>query len=88
MHAEDVGAGPEGFQGTADPVWTESSMGPPRYDEDTRERLKPVELVVQRRSREATAECLGSRSPGAPGALRPGGWHHGSAGGRRTCCAE
>lgn len=32
-----------------------------RYDEDTRERLKTVELVVQRRSREREAEYPGSR---------------------------
>ena len=36
-----------------------------RYDEDSREHLKTVELVVQRRSREREAECLGSRTPGA-----------------------
>lgn len=32
-----------------------------RYDEDTRERLKTVELVVQRRSRERETEYPGSR---------------------------
>ena len=32
-----------------------------RYDDDTRERLKTVELVVQRRSREREAEYPGSR---------------------------
>ncbi len=44
-----------------------------RYDEDSREHVKTVELVVQRRSRECEAECLGSRTPGArtPGARRP-----------------
>ncbi len=35
-----------------------------RYDEDHREHLKTVELVVQRRSRERGAECRGSRSAG------------------------
>ncbi len=39
-----------------------------RYDEDRREHLKTVELVIQRRSRDREAECPGSRSPGA----RPG----------------
>ncbi len=46
MHPEDAEAGPEGQQGTAGPVWVR-----PRFDEQTRERLKPVELVVQRHSR-------------------------------------
>ena len=32
-----------------------------RYDEDTRERLKTVDLVVQRRSQKREAECPGSR---------------------------
>ncbi len=32
-----------------------------RYDEDTRERLKTVELIVHRRSREREAEYPGSR---------------------------
>ncbi len=36
-----------------------------RYDEHRREHLKTVELVVQRRSREGPAECLGSRAMGA-----------------------
>ncbi len=36
-----------------------------RYDEDNREHLKTVELVVQGWSREREAECLGSRTPGA-----------------------
>ena len=36
-----------------------------RYDEDSREHVKTVELVVQRRSREGEAECLGSRTAGA-----------------------
>ncbi len=45
-----------------------------RYDEGSREHVKTVELVVQRRSREGEAECLGSRTAGArtPGA-RAGG---------------
>ena len=45
-----------------------------RYDEDSREHVKTVELVVQRRSRKSEAECLGSRTAGArkPGA-RAGG---------------
>ncbi len=34
-----------------------------RYDEDRRENLKTVELVVQRRPREGEPECRGSRSP-------------------------
>ena len=34
-----------------------------RYDEDRREYLKTVELVVQRRSRERETDCLGSRTP-------------------------
>ncbi len=36
-----------------------------RYDEDSREHVKTVELVVQRRSREGEAECLGSQASGA-----------------------
>ena len=32
-----------------------------RYDEDTREGLKAVEIIVQRHSREREAGCLGSR---------------------------
>ncbi len=32
-----------------------------RYDDDTRERLKTVELVGERRSREREAKCPGSR---------------------------
>ncbi len=45
-----------------------------RYDEGRRERLKTVELVVERRSQEREAECPGSRSSGArmPGARMPG----------------
>ncbi len=35
-----------------------------RYDDDTRERLKTVELVVERRSREHEAKCPGSRKVG------------------------
>ncbi len=35
-----------------------------RYDEDRREHLKTVELVVQRRSREPEAACRGSHSTG------------------------
>ncbi|MCP5116556.1 MAG: hypothetical protein GY953_37485 [bacterium] len=35
-----------------------------RYDEDSRERLKTLEPVVQRRSREREAECPGPRKPG------------------------
>ena len=35
-----------------------------RYDEDSRERLKTVELVVERRSQEREADCPGSRTPG------------------------
>ena len=34
-----------------------------RYDEDTREHLKTVELVVQRRSRERGLESLRTRKP-------------------------
>ncbi len=36
-----------------------------RYDEDRREHVKTVELVVQRRSRDGEAECLGSPAPDA-----------------------
>ncbi len=36
-----------------------------RYDEQRREHLKTVELVVQRRSREREVECVGSRVPAA-----------------------
>lgn len=32
-----------------------------RYDEDSQEHLKTVELVVQRRSRDGNASCDGSR---------------------------
>ncbi len=35
-----------------------------RYDEDTREHLKTVELVVQRRRREREADCPGPRKLG------------------------
>ncbi|MCP3995061.1 MAG: hypothetical protein GY722_08345 [bacterium] len=34
-----------------------------RYDEDRREHVKTVELVVQRRSREGETGCAGSRVP-------------------------
>ncbi len=36
-----------------------------RYDDDSRERVKTVELVVERRSREGEAKGLGSCTPGA-----------------------
>ncbi len=36
-----------------------------RCDEDRREHVKTVELVVQRRSREGERECIGSRAPRA-----------------------
>ncbi len=35
-----------------------------RYDEQRREHVKTVKLVVQRRARDAEAEGVGSRSPG------------------------
>ncbi len=43
-----------------------------RYDEGTRERVKTVELVVQRRSRKTEAGCPASRQSGgqAAGAAR------------------
>ena len=40
-----------------------------RYDEDTHERLKTVELVVQRRSRERETECPASRKVGGRAAV-------------------
>ncbi len=45
-----------------------------RYDEERREHVKTVELVVQRWPREGEAEVVGSRSPGArmPGARSAG----------------
>jgi hypothetical protein len=46
-----------------------------RYDEDTCESLKTVELVVQRRSLKPTADCRGSRERGG---------RSGSAGRRRV----
>ncbi len=36
-----------------------------RYDEDSRENVKTVELIVQRNSREGEVQCPGSRTPGA-----------------------
>ncbi len=63
-HRKDAEAGPEGDQGIADPLWAESSVCPPRYDEASREHVKTVELVVQRRSREGEANCLGARATG------------------------
>ncbi len=69
-----------------------------RYDEDRREHVKTVELVVQRRSRDGEATCRGSRAPDAQARWRlarsarvelvppgPDGWHCGPVGGRRTC---
>ncbi len=57
-----------------------------RYDEDRRENLKTVELVVQRRSRDRDREGECRRSqPAGRSALRPAGWHCVSAGGRGTC---
>ena len=65
-------------------AWYGASLlrGRHHYDEGTRERLKTVELVVQRRSWEGEADCPGSRTP-AP--VRDGERHCGSAGGRVTC---
>ncbi len=40
-----------------------------RYDEDTCEHLKTVELVVQRRSREGKAESPGARQSGGQAAV-------------------
>ncbi len=40
-----------------------------RYDEDTREHLKTVELVVQRRPREPKADSSGPRKLGAQAAV-------------------
>ncbi len=40
-----------------------------RYDEDTREHLKTVELVVQRRRREGETESAGSRKLGGQAAV-------------------
>ncbi len=37
-----------------------------RYDEESREHLKTVELVVDRHTREGESECTGSRTPGVP----------------------
>ncbi len=43
-----------------------------RYDEGRREHVKTVELVVQRRSREGGAQCLGSRASDARTSLETG----------------
>ena len=40
-----------------------------RFDEDTREHLKTVELIVQRGSREPEAERTGSRKPSGQAAV-------------------
>ncbi len=50
-----------------------------RYDEDTREHLKTVELIVQRRSRAASraaSPASGSlaRAAESNGSRKPGGW--------------
>ncbi len=50
-----------------------------RYDEDTRDHLKTVELIVQRRSRAASraaSPASGSLDRGAEsnGSWKPGGW--------------
>ncbi len=52
-----------------------------RYDEERREHVKTVELVVQRRSRDRERECVGSPAPRARSA---GAASHGdrSPGGR------
>ena len=43
-----------------------------RYDEEAREHLNTVELVVQRRRRESEVECSGSRKPGSRSAADAG----------------
>ncbi len=43
-----------------------------RYDEDRREHVKTVELIVQRRPREGEAACPGSRAPDARAPVEPG----------------
>ncbi len=78
-HAENAETGSVGNQGTAGPSWSESALRPPRYDEDTREHLKTVELIVQRRSRAASraaSPASGSLERGAEsnGSRKPGGW--------------
>ncbi len=55
-----------------------------RYDEDRREHVKTVELVVQRRSRDGEAECLGSRASDARASLETGSVSSSGAGGART----
>ncbi len=55
-----------------------------RYDEDRREHVKTVELVVQRRSREGKAECLGSRAPKTRTSPETGSVSSSGAGGVRT----
>ncbi len=56
------------------------------YDEDRREHLKTVELIVQRRSRGREAAAVGRRRPvAAPAALRAAGWRCVSAGGSGRC---
>ena len=52
-----------------------------RYDEDRREHVKTVELVVQCRSREAEADCPGSRAPDARKPLEAGSANPSGAGG-------
>ncbi len=55
-----------------------------RYDEDRHEHVKTVELVVQRRSREGEAECLGSRAPDARASLEAGSVSSSGTGGARA----
>ncbi len=54
-----------------------------RYDEDRREHVKTVELVVQRRSRDGEAECLGSPAPDARASPETGSVSSSGNGGAR-----
>ncbi len=68
-NCENARAG-AGDQGIDDPLRAESPPCSPRYDEDRREHLKTVELVVQRHSQERKPECPGSRPLGTQAGAR------------------
>ncbi len=68
MHAH-VEAGSGWDQGVVDSFRAGAPLCPPRYDEDSRERVKTPELVVDRKPREGEAEDPGSRTSGARAAV-------------------
>ncbi len=55
-----------------------------RYSEDRREHVKAVELIVQRRSRKAETERLGSPAPAVRPSLESGAVSSSGAGAART----